>query len=252
LPTWTTLSAHRVLNRIEIEKYGIHRHAIAAAIRETVALGFVEITAQGRAGNAEWRTPSRYGLTYRHADGLPGDGTHEWRKIKDQQEAELTANLARKAKPGKTKLQWRKTPVFGGEKRTENRRFHSVESATTGFSADSATTIDISGWGRTLPPHTRWGETPSTTGPPSPDERPSREGHAMSKSKRELTMRRMQCAQAELLRQREAEQRSEAEAKAEARRKAKQLRRWRDKRLGTLRRTIQASPVGHATIAIPS
>jgi hypothetical protein len=172
-----SLSAHRVLARIEIEfahhggtqngtlpvtydnfeRYGIHRHAIASAIREVVALGFVEITAQGCAGNADWRTPSRYRLTYRHAEGLPGDGTHEWRKIKDQQEAELTANLARKAKSKKTKLQWRKTPNLSGGKRTENRRFHSADSATTGLSADSATTIDISGWGRTLPLQTPHG-----------------------------------------------------------------------------------------------
>jgi hypothetical protein len=162
-----SLSAHRVLARIEIEfahhggtmngklpvtyddfeKYGIHRHAIGSAIREVVALGFVEITEPGRAGNAEWRTPSKYRLTYRAADGLPSnDGcSHEWRKIKEQHEAELTAKMAREARPEKTKLQWRKTPVFGGEKRTENRRFHSTVSATTGHSTESATTIDISG-----------------------------------------------------------------------------------------------------------
>ena len=65
-PAWSvlSLSARRVLDRIEIEHadhggydngrlpvtyddfehYGIHRHSIAAAIRETVALGFAEIT----------------------------------------------------------------------------------------------------------------------------------------------------------------------------------------------------------------
>src|SRR5690348_385262 len=73
-------SGHRLLNRLEIEfadhagtengrlpvtyadleRYGIDRHAIAPAIRECVALGFVEITVQGRAGNAEFRSPSLF------------------------------------------------------------------------------------------------------------------------------------------------------------------------------------------------
>jgi hypothetical protein len=76
-PAWRalSLSAHRVIDRITIElmlhggadngrlpvtyddfeKYGIHRHSIAPAIREAAALGFVEITVEGRAGNAEWK-----------------------------------------------------------------------------------------------------------------------------------------------------------------------------------------------------
>jgi len=72
-----SLSARRVLDRLEIElghhggmdngrlpvtfdnfqRYGIDRHAIAPAIRELVALGFIEITEHGRAGNADWRCP---------------------------------------------------------------------------------------------------------------------------------------------------------------------------------------------------
>ena len=84
-PAWSvlSLSARRVLDRIEIEHayhggnengrlpvtyddfecYGIHRHSIAAAIRETVALGFAEITERGRAGNAEFRSPHKFRLT---------------------------------------------------------------------------------------------------------------------------------------------------------------------------------------------
>jgi hypothetical protein len=64
-----SLSAQRILDRLKIEhanhagtengrlpctfehfvEYGIHRHAIAPAIREVVLLGFVEITEQGQA-----------------------------------------------------------------------------------------------------------------------------------------------------------------------------------------------------------
>ena len=73
-----SLSARRVLDRVEIEhahhggadngrlpvtyddfqRYGIDRHAIGPAIREACALGFLEVTERGRAGNAEFRSPS--------------------------------------------------------------------------------------------------------------------------------------------------------------------------------------------------
>jgi hypothetical protein len=95
-----SLSAHRILARLEIElhqhggkpeengrlactfehfvEYGIERHAIAPAIRETVALGFVEITRQGSAGNAGYRQPTLYRLTYRHT-GSDKRITDQWR-----------------------------------------------------------------------------------------------------------------------------------------------------------------------------
>jgi hypothetical protein len=162
-PAYRALSraAHQVLARIEIEladhggtdngklpvtfddfeQYGIHRHAIGPAIREVVALGFVEITELGRAGNAEWRRPSRFRLTYRNTRYAP---TNEWQKITEEQ-AECIARAARIAPPLRHKSQWRKTPNLSGGNRTEKRQIHSAESATTGHSAESATTLDISG-----------------------------------------------------------------------------------------------------------
>jgi hypothetical protein len=85
-----SLSGRRVLDRLEIElghhggtdngklpctyddfhDYGIHRHCIARAIRETAALGFVEVTERGCAGNAEYRSPNLFRLTYRPAKGI--------------------------------------------------------------------------------------------------------------------------------------------------------------------------------------
>jgi hypothetical protein len=70
-----SLSARRVLDRISIElahhggndngklpvtyeqfvEYGIDRQAIAPAIRELVALGFIEVTRQGKASASEYR-----------------------------------------------------------------------------------------------------------------------------------------------------------------------------------------------------
>lgn len=94
-----SLSARRVLDRVEIElahhggqdngklpvtfddfaRYGINRQQIAPAVRECEALGFLQVTERGRAGNAEFRTPNLFRLTYRHT-GAAAE-TNEWRKI---------------------------------------------------------------------------------------------------------------------------------------------------------------------------
>ncbi len=114
-----SLSARRVLDRLEIEfadhggtnngklpvtyddfkVYGIHRHSVAPAIREAVALGFVEVTEPGRAGNAEHRKPNLFRLTYRHTDN--GPPTHEWERIETEEQAVATAKSARAAKKNK-------------------------------------------------------------------------------------------------------------------------------------------------------
>lgn len=117
-PAYRVLSraAHQVLARIEIEhahhggaengklpvtydhfvEYGLHRHAIGPAIREAVALGFIEVTQRGCAWNGEFRQPSLYRLTYRNMKGTLGDGTHEWRRIKSIRQAEALAKQARR------------------------------------------------------------------------------------------------------------------------------------------------------------
>src|SRR4029077_643125 len=97
-----SLAAHRVLSRIEIEflhhggkdngklpvtyeqfvEHGMNRAGIAPAIRETEALGFIEVTERGCAGNADARRPNLFRLTYRNAEGVLSDGSHEWRRIK--------------------------------------------------------------------------------------------------------------------------------------------------------------------------
>lgn len=123
-----SLSARKVLDRLEIEhahhggtdngklpvtydqfqSFGIDRQAIAPAIRELAALGFIEITRPGRAGNADYRQPNLFRLTYRPSANVRGDGSHEWRRIKDETEARLTAKAARAA-INKNKNRWGKT-----------------------------------------------------------------------------------------------------------------------------------------------
>jgi hypothetical protein len=109
-----SLSAHRVLDRIQIEfahhggtengrlpvtydqfcEYGLHRHAIAPALRELGALGFVEMTERGRHGNGEFRTPNKFRLTFRPTSKAAE--TNEWRKFETIEAAEFMAQAARK------------------------------------------------------------------------------------------------------------------------------------------------------------
>jgi hypothetical protein len=133
-PAWCvlSLSARRILDRVEIEmadhggtdngklpityddfeRYGIHRHAIAPVIRECVSLGFLEVTEVGRAGNAEWRKPNLFRLTYRNTNH--GGPTHEWKRV-TMEEAASIARMARGAAPQKQNSSRgkRQTPVAG-------------------------------------------------------------------------------------------------------------------------------------------
>jgi hypothetical protein len=114
-PSWLVLSlaARLILDRIEIEmahhggddngrlpvtfdqfvEYGVHRHSIGPALRELYALGYMEITERGRAGNGEWRRPNLFRLTYRQVGNAKP--TNEWKRVKTKQDAELHARLAR-------------------------------------------------------------------------------------------------------------------------------------------------------------
>jgi hypothetical protein len=112
-----SLSARRVIDRIHIEhahhggqdngklpvthrdfhEYGIHWDAIAPAIREAAALGFIRITQVGRAGNGEFRIPNQFALTHLPTERGQAPATEDWRRIKDVEEATMMANAARKA-----------------------------------------------------------------------------------------------------------------------------------------------------------
>jgi hypothetical protein len=127
-----SLSAHRALARLEIElyqhggddngrlmvtydqlvEYGIDRDSIAPAIRELAALGFIEITEQGRAGAGTWHEPNQFRLTFRHVGRARP--THEWQRIETAEQAAVVARAARKASASKNR-----TPVG------ENRSFQS-------------------------------------------------------------------------------------------------------------------------------
>src|SRR5262249_46295166 len=160
-PAWCilSLSERRILDRIEIEladhggmdngklpityddfqRYGIHRHCIAQGIRECAALGFLEITEAGRAGNADWRKPNLFRLTYKHTNHT--GPTHEWRKIT----ADEAKAVARAARSAKAELQSGKTAKSSRGNPDRKRQIHSPETRTTGHSPETPTTLYISG-----------------------------------------------------------------------------------------------------------
>jgi hypothetical protein len=166
-----SLTARRVLDRIEIEladhggtdngklpvtyddfqRYGLHRQAIYPAIQETVALGFVEITEEGVAGSAEFRKPNLFRLTYRASDGVLGDGSHEWKRIADENAARIAAQarLLRPSQKQNLKYGSRQKLV---RKPYRKRQINSTESTTTTHSTESTTTIDISSVSPEQPP----------------------------------------------------------------------------------------------------
>lgn len=148
-----SLSARRVLDRIEIElchhagkdngrlpvtfadfeHFGIDRHAIGPALREAEALGFIEITERGRAGNAEFRSPNYFRLTYRHMKRA--EPTDEWQRHESTEDAAAAAKAARAAKsgrPAKQNSSGGKHQFSVGETRTETRTAPVGETPTTG------------------------------------------------------------------------------------------------------------------------
>jgi hypothetical protein len=140
-----SLSAHRLISRIEIElashggndngrlpvtkqdfiHYGISSpRLIASAIREAEALGFIRVTQRGRGGNAEYRQPNHFLLTFANGrDSRANPPSHDWRKVKTTEEAEAIATAARKSKDA--------SAVASGNRnwraRKNRNRYHKVE-----------------------------------------------------------------------------------------------------------------------------
>ena len=159
-----SLSARRVLDRLEIElahhggmdngrlpvtsdfqRYGIDRHAIAPAIRELVALGFIEVTEHGRAGNADWRSPNRFRITYRPTK--EADPTHEWKRIQTAERARAKAREAREPVPARSSTARSKNKSSVGENTDHSEGTPHLlpvrESLTTG-TGDKPTLLSIS------------------------------------------------------------------------------------------------------------
>jgi hypothetical protein len=112
-----SVSARRILDRVCIElahhggndngalpvtykdftDYGIHRHAVAPAIRELVALGFIEITQAGRQPVGDSRWPNLFRIPWINCKSNP-QPVHPWRRFKTIEDAENIGLAARKTK----------------------------------------------------------------------------------------------------------------------------------------------------------
>lgn len=108
-PAWEALpdNARRVLDRLEREhldqggsengklictysdfqKAGLRRNSIAIAIRQCVALGFLQVTTRGGRALSTERYPSLYRLTYVSGKGQSADVTNEWKTVSSSDDA---------------------------------------------------------------------------------------------------------------------------------------------------------------------
>jgi hypothetical protein len=160
------LTEHRVLARVEIglrhhgghdngklpvtfadfEAYGVgNRTCAASAIRALCALGFLEITQAGRAGNREFRTPNKFRLTYQPVERAKE--TDEWAHVQTLEQAEAIARAARAAKNahrGKQISSSGSRTFSVADSATENSD-SLVRKTDHTLGTDSATTFEISG-----------------------------------------------------------------------------------------------------------
>jgi hypothetical protein len=81
----------------QLTAFGIHHNAIGPGIREGEALGFWKITQPGIAGNADFRRPTLFRLTYVLFNKVKP--TDDWRNIATVEEAETIAREARNVTP---------------------------------------------------------------------------------------------------------------------------------------------------------
>jgi hypothetical protein len=155
-----SLSAHRVLSRIEIEwahhggqdngqlpvtfddfvAYGLHRTAIGPALVELEALGFIVVTDQGKMAHAaDYRRPKKFLLTSRPVP-KGADPLHNWKRITTMEEAQAIAESARKLSGEKKKEPVRKTYQKPVRKTYQKARIASTENVPL----SSAETVPLS------------------------------------------------------------------------------------------------------------
>jgi hypothetical protein len=133
-----SLSGHRILARLEIElarhggkgngqlivthenfrQFGVHHNAVGPAIRESEALGFINVTRRGSAGNAQHRRPNTFRVAYLPTDN--GQPTHDWKQIASLAEAEAIAAKVRDVS------QYRKRVQAPGSGRTRAHESYST------------------------------------------------------------------------------------------------------------------------------
>ncbi len=85
---------------VDFEAAGVPRKAIALALRQLEALGFIRVVERGRPSISEYRSPSRYQLTYVFGRSVMRDGqatslrTDDWVRISTLEEARAALEAA--------------------------------------------------------------------------------------------------------------------------------------------------------------
>jgi hypothetical protein len=136
-----SLSGLRILTRIQIEhahhggtangklpvtfrnfhEFGIHPNAIAPAIREVAALGFIRVTREGVASSdKEYRLPNMFALTHLPTNDGQDAPIDDWRRHKTIEGAKAAARTAR-SEPARNRKFAAKSQSKKNEFRYENR-----------------------------------------------------------------------------------------------------------------------------------
>jgi hypothetical protein len=92
----------------DFEDYGIDKNALKPAIKVCVALGFLEVTQQGRSGVGEYRRPNAFRLTYMPVP--PMAPTNEWSKVETIEQARAIKSTVKAVKIAKLR-RWSKPRV---------------------------------------------------------------------------------------------------------------------------------------------
>lgn len=148
-PAWRALpdNGRRVLDRLEIEHMehggaengalkctysqfaaaGLRRASVALAICQCVALGFLEVSQRGSRSISNERWPSLYRLTYLVGRRHSPEPTHEWRDVRDDEDAAERLDMAATDRNASTqpsskykKPDAKKSPAPDAEMRLQN------------------------------------------------------------------------------------------------------------------------------------
>jgi predicted nucleic acid-binding Zn ribbon protein len=123
--------------------WGLDSHTIAAALRQLKALGFIEVTEQGCAGNADECQPNQYRLTFLPAEGVPGKGSNEWKRIAPEDAKRIANGAYRTPGDGPCRVRRRYSPNPFAET-DETGKFKIPVDACNGFHCEQSASEGVS------------------------------------------------------------------------------------------------------------
>jgi hypothetical protein len=116
--------------------WGMDSHTVAAALRQLKALGFVEVE-PGCAGNAAERQPNLFRLTFLPAEGTPGTGSNEWKRIAPE-DAKRIGNEAKNTLGGGSSRVRRRHGSHVNDETDETDKFRIPVGVCNGFQGEKS------------------------------------------------------------------------------------------------------------------